>query len=796
MGNLQSELKTIDYSPNQLRRIYNDKKTFKTGGQYVYLIIKNGALNRPFSNHADDHQVHLQTFIVDSPAKIFQMAYNSDPSVFGPGFIKSMTRYEITGDSWSPWSVNQADGTNANYSGTVSVDGGDLLLKNSKKTDAKFCIGTTCLSQSALNDILIASNSSLSLLSTVDTPYAKDPVTNLGACNWGYSGTISYSNDGKGLTGCVKCPSGYYKGEVGNTGCKPCDVGYYCPTGGTTNRVAGSPGMNLRQVQCDAGKYCPAASFEQKACPPGYYCPTGSATGIACASGSYNSFEGKTLKSDCLPCGPGYYCPETGSSKITAAPSGHYTNNTNNYDLQKCQGGSYNNNTGGTGTNSCLSCRTGTYCPDRGNFKETSCPGGYFCPTAGLSGLPGASNGPTRCDAGRYCPEGTGAQTICPAGYFCVIQSATFANCTAGNYCPQGTGVQTPCPPGSYCPALTGAPTLCPIGTYRKDPGATGLVNCLPCASGYHCATGSTLNSTASRPGYYSTGGFEIQCPAGYSCSATGLSGLPGVTNGPTICGTGKFSAAGATGCSNCGAGKSSAAGSSSCTNCSAGQSSTEGGLCTNCGPGKFSATGASSCSLCATGTFSSAAAAGSCATCGSGTYNDTSGSTSCTGVQGGFYSLNGVKNVCPSGKYCPTGSTSPIDCPIGSYCPYGSASPITCPPGYYTNTLRNNTCFQAGLGYYAHNGILNECNSSNDEFCPNRGMTKADVRSAGAWGTPSLCFNGSTACRCASDSTIAWCDARIVDLNKCSDSYWASTNPTTPCPKADDKITYYTKVY
>jgi len=540
MGNLQSELRTTDYSPNQLRNIYNNKKNVKTGGQYVYLIIKNIAFNqqnKPFPNSPDDQQIHLQTFIVDSPGKIFQIAYNSDPNLFDK-FVKSMTRYEMPNDSWSAWTANQADGTNANYSGNVSVDGGDFSIINSnKKTDAKFCIGNTCLSQSALNDILIASNSSLSLLSSVDTPFSKKNGT--GACNWGYGGTISYSNDGKGLSGCVKCASGTYKFDVENSPCQPCAAGTYCDKEGTTNRKLFTAPLNTSAIDCEAGTYCPLGSFKQIDCPSGVYCGPGSSTGIFCPTGTYNSSEKRTSITDCLNCGPGYYCPSTGSSQMTDCPIGYYCPDQKNFTTKACPAGTYNGLTRRTLLSDCSQCPIGSYCPTTAMGSATPCTGGYYCPTPGLDkGI--------ICDAGKYCPQGTGVQTLCPIGTFraaqgakllteclscpagknCQAGSSTTTDCRTGYYC--STGYETQCPAGYYCPTagLSGlpgtatGPKLCPAGTYS----VTGVTTaCSPCWAGYYCPnTGTT--STGMTP-----------CPQGYYCPA-GLSGLLGTANGPIIC--------------------------------------------------------------------------------------------------------------------------------------------------------------------------------------------------------------------------------------------------------------------
>lgn len=521
MGNLQSELRTTDYSPNQLRNIYNNKKNVKTGGQYVYLIIKNIAFNqqnKPFPNSPDDQQIHLQTFIVDSPGKIFQIAYNSDPNLFDK-FVKSMTRYEMPNDSWSKWSANQADGTNANYAGNVSVDGGDFSIINSnKKMDAKFCIGTTCLSQSTLNDILISSNSSMSLLSSVDTPFSKKDGT--GACNWGYGGTISYSNDGKGLSGCVKCTPGTYKFDVENSSCKPCSAGTFCEKEGTTNRTTFPAPLNTSEKVCEAGTYCPIGSSKQTICPSGVYCGSGSPTGIFCPTGTYNSLEKQTSINNCLDCGPGYYCPSTGSSQMTDCPKGYYCPDLKNYVTKACPAGTYNGLTRRTLLSDCSKCPTGTYCPTtamgsatpcsagkncqigsttmsdcRAGYYcptgyETECPAGSFCPTAGLSGLPGTATGPKQCPAGTSSVKGaTIACSPCnhlegkfqnlvgaikcetpDPGYY-ATSSTTAKECEAGYYC--SNGIRTICPPGSYCPARSPTPTTC--SPYTSTPVSGGI---------------------------------------------------------------------------------------------------------------------------------------------------------------------------------------------------------------------------------------------------------------------------------------------------------------------------------
>lgn len=122
----------------------------------------------------------------------------------------------------------------------------------------KICIGETCLSQSALRDILIATNNSIQLSS--NTPYVKNE-TNEGSCNKGYGGQINYSKEGNGLSGCDKCKAGTYKSFVSNTNCIECPEGYYCPDNGI--------GIYDKLIICDAGYFCPKGSTEKKLCPEG-----------------------------------------------------------------------------------------------------------------------------------------------------------------------------------------------------------------------------------------------------------------------------------------------------------------------------------------------------------------------------------------------------------------------------------------------------------------------------------------------------------------------------------------------
>ena len=85
------------------------------------------------------------------------------------------------------------------------------------------------------------------------------------------------------------------------------------------------------------------------------------------------------------------------------------------------------------------------------------------------------------------------------------------------------------------------------------------------------------------------------------------------------------------------------------------------------CPPGFFCPLSSINALLCPKGTFSNAGAA-DCTICPAGTYSSSTGSTSC--------------QQCPSGHYCPAGTSSwaRLNCGRGNYCPDGSGSPTPCP--------------------------------------------------------------------------------------------------------------------
>jgi len=106
------------------------------------------------------------------------------------------------------------------------------------------------------------------------------------------------------------------------------------------------------------------------------------------------------------------------------------------------------------------------------------------------------------------------------------------------------------------------------------------------------------------------------------------------------------------------------------------------GGVKTPCLAGTFSPAGSYTCSPCGPNTFSGPRA-GFC--------------ESTNNCPAGHYCANGIKNTCPAGYFCvgaisvdpriDTSTTNPYKCPSGKYCPAGTSTAIDCRQGYYCPT-------------------------------------------------------------------------------------------------------------
>ena len=484
----------------------------------------------------------------------------------------------------------------------------------------------------------------------------------------------------------VACSDGQYS-ISGSTTCTNCAIGYYCPTlyapvvlpcpPGTysagTAKECTVCGPNTYCAKRDSAPACAAGTYSKKGshvcrlCPGGYNC--GSDPWVPCAEGTYSA-EGD---SSCQNCPAGSMCPKI-SSKPILCPAGTSQGSTNQIRCIVCLLGTYSNE----GATSCTTCPAGSECPAThtsprlcppgtysaaGQYACTPCTPGKYCAAGTID------TGLVDCPTGYYCNYmtmfgfGGNGKLPCPAGTYRSSVGATRAEdcstCTAGKYCEAGTTTPVACPAGHYCPAGTKTPNEfpCPDGTYRTATGGVVSGDCINCAPGSYCPSGSAALTS---------------CPPGYFCPTT-----TGELTNNNLMAIGYYSLGGA---------------STSTAN--------------NCPAGAYCPIGTAYPILCPPGTYNSALNKGSradCAPCPAGKACPKYGTTSSV-----------TPPDCPKGYYCPAGTENPrqFPCPAGTYNDATGVSSISscqqctqgygCEPGTNSDTNPMKKCIP---GYYCPAG-------------------------------------------------------------------------------------------
>ncbi|CDI84633.1 hypothetical protein, conserved [Eimeria praecox] len=552
----------------------------------------------------------------------------------------------------------------------------------------------------------------------------------------------------------IACPSGTMRQHRSGrelSGCDPCPAGAYCPTTGLT-RQAG---------KCSEGFYCPEGSMDiaEMVCPAGARCGTGEAEPKACPAGTYQTDEGS---GDCPTCPAGFYCTESSSSP-TVCPEGQYCPS-GAEEPQPCPVGTYRNTTGGASEQDCFPCPPGKYCPHEGTSKDLqSCPVGYYCSfgagtlssssTSTRSALSASSGTPSislhesdsededpcggvlpciyarLCPVNSYCPEGAWSPKHCPSGTGHTRRGASSESeclkCPAGVYCGI-SGDKAPCDAGFIC--YGGALTARPTDT------KTGAV----CAVGHYCPQGTTNSRVCPIGTYGPTKGLTKTCdpcPAGFLCNQEGLTAPPN-----TYCPVGNYCPDGAISPRLCPVGT---------YNNVQGQTSQSG--CLACPPGKYcETTGLNNFTGdCKEGTWcisgsqikdSSLAYLPSSVVqcpvvptpCPAGFYNDKQGASSCTKCPGGVYCAHmalttaSADGPCFAGFFCSEGSVTPTPkddptqggiCPQHKYCPAGSSAPLDCPAGTFNQATGMAKCPDCTAGFICSNGRQDDCPQGG--YCP-----------------------------------------------------------------------------
>ena len=347
-------------------------------------------------------------------------------------------------------------------------------------------------------------------------------------------------------------------------------------------------------------------------------------------------------------------------------------------------------------------CSPGYFCQQGVNVSEPSsenphtgigdvCPVGHFCPEG--------SSQPIPCEGGAYSlSEGQAECTTCPATHYCFAQSSIPVVCPTGYFCPEGTATFLDRP--------------CPAGTFNNYTGAAAIHECTTCHPGEYCPT-SGLATPAG------------QCDAGYYCFAGSItatpfdigintSGLCNDTFSECLCENTFFVSGGV-----CPVGHFCPSGSPLPLSCSLGMYCpysmlsapfdfcSEGFFCNGssstpeqypCPAGHYCPRGSGSPIPCPLGTYLNTSLnqdQSSCLPCPGGKYCNEFGISEPSGpCSGGYFCPNDRDNkinptpldfICPSGHFCPIGSSDPFLCEAGSYQPYPQqADCLECPAGLY----------------------------------------------------------------------------------------------------------------
>ena len=595
----------------------------------------------------------------------------------------------------------------------------------------------------------------------------------------------------------LPCPPGTFSNTSGSTNtfdCTDCRPGFYCANARTPEPTG----------PCDAGYYCPggAKTPNDMITPVGHFTPQGSSAPITCDVGTWMPHEGA---GECLPCTPGYYCPGHGNTNLTICPVGFYCTISSD-DPQPCPPGTYGNQTSLESLEDCTSCPPGSYCASGGLTEpEGPCSAGFIC--FGNSSLPNPVESDEvdfgdLCEAGHYCPAGSGAGIPCPAGTYsngrglmepsdciscspgmaCNTTGLTAPNgiCLAGYYCLGGAESKAPtdgttgdiCPKGSFCTAGSSSPQLCPFGTYTNS---TGLDECMDCPVGFYCHPLAGVAPVICPAGFYcpqrssldyiacpvgTIGPMKglademqcVVCPPGYFCNATGLSTPSGPCTAGYYCSSGAIDPRP--------------------------QATGENGPCPS---GFYCPSMSSTPTPCPVGTYSSSmfnTEELDCVECDSGHFCDSAGLTTVSGLcAAGYYCTNGSTTAFPN-----TSSDGDI-CPSGHYCPAGSSQPLPCEPGTYSNTSGSEMCLQCINGFYCTSSTVDPFNfpCPVGHYCPTG--TKFSQQNPCRLSTYNPSLNAIDSTACLTCPAGRYCNGTGLDApsGECMQGSFCSAGSTSP---------------
>ncbi|XP_030007196.1 uncharacterized protein LOC115431086 [Sphaeramia orbicularis] len=349
-------------------------------------------------------------------------------------------------------------------------------------------------------------------------------------------------------------------------------------------------------------------------------------------------------------------------------------------------------------------------CSSIATQEPSVCPAGYFCP-AGTALPQPCPLGTLSNQTGAHSPS---ACKACPSGVYCNSYGASTPHglCLEGYYCEGGATEPNPessdnfprngpCPVGHYCPAGCLSPVPCPLGSIRNSTGGVSMESCSACPAGHYCATeGLPRPSGPCAAGFYcpfdfsSTTPYAFLCPKGHYCPEGSALALP----------------------------------------------------------------------------------------CPTGEYQPNPGSDSCIPCRPGFYceeAIVGDPWRCPAHSFCPAGTMVPQPCPNGTYTHSNQTGLLEereclpCPPGRFCRAGRIQGVCSAGY----------LCLSGSADFTPLESISNLThcqwgVQCAGPCPPGFYCPEGTEKAELCPENTVRTSPggASIQDCLPCPPRYWCKT--------------------
>lgn len=327
-----------------------------------------------------------------------------------------------------------------------------------------------------------------------------------------------------------------------------------------------------------------------------------------------------------------------------------------------------------------------------------------------------------QCPKSHFCLSGVVKEEPCPPKtYGPKLGLASCVPCPPGSICPNyKTIVPEPCPAGHFCSGGNDRGEACPTGTYMTNTSARYMNECLPCDAGLYC----------DRPGLEKPNGY---CSKGYLCLSGAISKTPNDS------------------------------------------------INKRCPKGSYCINGTTHAELCPEGTMRRSTGGTKledCAPCEPGKYCDKAGMSEPSGE-------------CDRGYYCPEDVPIQVSkpqnflCPSGHYCPPGTSDPKGCNPGLYQPNRGNDTCLSCPPGRFCLG------KTSIPEICPSHSYCP------GSTYQPIFCPNGTytsdnttglyNASQCSPCIVGHFCQRGEIS-GPCSAGYLCYQGNPTPIPNGFDK--------